>query len=182
MKGSVYAVKPIVICVGHKIMFVLSAYTIFAMMMNVMMVVILLGVVPVKKNTAWIVSLINNVICAGGLFATNVNKQKCVRGWTVIFISVKIASRRGRATVAVLLGVGIVLYLMSVRTGTATKLFALAVFRMGIVGVASAIIVDWNFVPMTVDTTYRNAAKKMGRVFVLIVHLRVRVCIDGDMG
>ena len=66
-------------------------------------------------------------------------------------------------------------------TGTATKEYALTALRMGIVGVASVIIVDRNFVPITVDTTYRNAAKKMGRVFVLIVHLRVRVCIDGDM-
>ena len=94
---------------GHKIMFVLSVYTIFAMMMNVAMVAVQNGVVYVKKSTVWIASLINNVICAGGLFATNVNKQKCVRGWTVIFISVTFASRGGRATFAALVGVGIVL-------------------------------------------------------------------------
>ena len=55
-------------------------------------------------------------------------------------------------------------------------------FIVVIKGVASAIIVDWNFVPTTADNYYKNAVKKMGRVFVLIVHLRVRVCIDVDMG
>ena len=135
-----------------------------------------------KKSTASNVSHINNVICVWILSATNVNKQKRVRGWTVIFISVTIASRGGRATVAIKLGVGTVLYLIFVITVTATKLFALTVFIVGIEGVESAIIVDWNFVPMTVDTTYRNAVKKKGKVFVLIVHLRVRVCIDGRYG
>ena len=54
-------------------------------------------------------SHINNVMSVGGNSATNVNKQKCVRGWTVIFISVTFASRGGRATFAALVGVGIVL-------------------------------------------------------------------------
>ena len=108
--GSAYAVTLMVIGMGHNIMFVLSVYIIFAVMMNVaMLMAVQNGVVDVKKSTAWIVSLINNVICAGGLFATNVNKQKCVRGWTVIFISVTFASRGGRATFAALVGVGIVL-------------------------------------------------------------------------
>ena len=148
-------------------------------MLNVRMVAILLGALNVKKSTASNVSHINNVICVWILSATNVNKQKRVRGWTVIFISVTIASRGGRATVAVKLGVGIVLYLIFVITVTATKLFALTVFIVGIEGVESAMVADWNFVPMTVDTTYRNAVKTMGKAFVLIVHLRVRVCING---
>ena len=49
------------------------------------------------------------MIRVGGSSATNVNKQKRVRGWTVIFISVTFASRGGRATFAALVGVGIVL-------------------------------------------------------------------------
>ena len=130
-----------------------------------------------KKSTASNVSHINNVMSVGGNSAINVKEQKSVKLWTVIFITVKIAPRR--ATVAAKLDVGIVLHLISVITGTAAKLFALTVFIVGIMGVESAIIVDWNFVPMTVDTTYRNAVKKMGKAFVLIVHLRVRVCIDG---
>ena len=72
-------------------------------------VAILLGAVHVKKSTAGIASHINNVVLVGSLSATNVNKQKCVRGWTVIFISVTFASRGGRATFAALVGVGSVL-------------------------------------------------------------------------
>ena len=127
-------------------------------------------------------SQINNAMNAGSLSATNVDKQECVRGWTVIFISVKIASRRGRATVAALLGVGSVLHRIFVITGAATKEYALTVFIVVIKGVASATIVDWNFVPTTADNYYKNAVKKMGEVFVMIVHLRVRVCIDGRLG
>ena len=42
----------ITIGTGHNITFALSVYTIFAVMTNVMMrVVILLGVVPAKKST-----------------------------------------------------------------------------------------------------------------------------------
>ena len=67
-------------------------------------------------------------------------------------------------------------------TGTATKEYALTALSMGIVGVASVIIADGNFVPMTVVTSYKNAVKKMGKDFVLIAHLRVRVCIDGRYG
>ena len=67
-------------------------------------------------------------------------------------------------------------------TGTATKEYALTALSMGIVGVASVIIADRNFVPMTVVTSYKNAVKKMGKDFVLIAHLRVRVCIDGRYG
>ena len=127
-------------------------------------------------------SHINNVMSVGGNSATNVNKQKRVRGWTVIFISVTIASRGGRATVATLLDVEIVFYLSFVITVTATKLFAFCVLALGIAGVESAMVADRNFVLLTVDTTYRNAVKKMGKAFVLIVHLRVRVCIDGRYG
>ena len=111
-------------------------------------------------------SHIKNVIRVGGNSATNVNKQKCVRGWTVIIISVKIASRRGRATVAIKLDVEIVLYLTSVITGTATKLFASCVLALGIVGVESAMVADCNFVLLTVDATYLNSAKKGMKVFV----------------
>ena len=60
-------------------------------------------------------------------------------------------------------------------TGTATKEYALTALRMGIVGVASVIIADRNFVPMTVVTSYKNAVKKIGKDFVLIPQLRVRV-------
>ena len=151
-------------------------------MLNAAMVAILLGAFHVKKSTASNVSHINNVICVWILSATNVNKQKRVRGWTVKLNFVRIASRGGRATVAVKLGVGIVLYLIFVITVTAAKEYALTALSLGVAGVASVMVADWNFVPMTVDTTYKNAVKKMGKAFVLIVHLRVRVCIDGRYG
>ena len=118
-------------------------------------------------------SQINNAMNAGSLSATNVNKQKCVRGWTVICISVKIASRRGRATVAAKLDVGIVLHLIVVLSGTATKEYALTALSMGIVGVGSVITADWNFVPMTVVTNYKNSVKKNLLIFVKFAGTRL---------
>ena len=87
-------------------------------------VAILLGAVHVKKSTAGIASHINNVVLVGSLSATNVNKQKCVMSCTVKNNYVRTALKRRHATVAVLLDVGIVFYLISVITFTATKLFA----------------------------------------------------------
>ena len=154
------------------------------MIMNVAMrVAIQNGAVDVRKSTAGIASLINNVICVvSSIFAGNVKQQKSVKLWAVNVNYVRIALKRRHAAVAAKLDVGIVPYLIFVTTVTAAKLFALTVLSMRVVGVASAIIVDWNFVLITVDTTYRNAVKKMGEAFVLIVHLRVRVCIDGTLG
>ena len=54
---------------GHKTMFVLSVYTIFAMILNV---AILLGAVHVKKNTVKVVSHIFNVMRVGRITAINV--------------------------------------------------------------------------------------------------------------
>ena len=154
------------------------------MIMSVAMrVAIQNGAVDVRKSTVAIASLINNVIrVVSSIFAGNVKKQKSVKLWAVNVNYVRIALKRRHAAVAAKLDVGIVPYLIFVTTVTAAKLFALTVLSMRVVGVASAIIVDWNFVPITVDTTYRNAVKKMGEAFVLIVHLRVRVCIDGRLG
>ena len=159
------------------------------MMMNAVMVMVMVMRVAiqncafhVKKSTVWIASLINNVICVGRISATNVKEQNRVRGWTVKINYVMVALKRRHAIVAAKLDVGIVPYLIFVITATAAKLFAMIVFIVGIEGVESAMVADWNFVPMTVETTYRNAVKKMGKAFVLIVHLRVRVCIDGRLG
>ena len=107
-------------------------------------------------------SQVNDVMRVGRITAINVEKQMIVISWDVKIISVKIALKGRRATVASLPDVGIVLYLIFVITVIATKLYALTVLSMGIVGVASAMVADRNFVPLNVDTTYRNAVKKLG--------------------
>ena len=137
------------------------------------------GASNVKKSTAAIVSHVNIVMNVGRITAINVKDLMSVISWAVKINYVNIALKIRHATVATLLDVEIVFYLTFVIAGTATKLFALTVFGQGIAGVVSAMVVDLNFVPLNVDTTYRNAVKKMGKAFVLIVHLRVRVCIDG---
>ena len=121
-------------------------------------------------------SHVNIVMRVGSISAINVKKQN---GVMIVKINyAKVALKRRHAAVAALQDAGVVFYLTFVKIVNATKLYALCVFRMRIAGAAIAMVAYRNFVPLNVDSTYRSAVKKMGKVFVAIVHLRVRVCLD----